>query len=664
MYLSNLKIENFRAFGSADAGTSLDLALSPGLNLLVGENDAGKTAVVDAIRHLLWTTSQDFHRLTEDDFHVTGDQRAQDMKITARFEGLSLLQRAAFLEYLTIIDGAEPSLSISLVARRQDSARGQKGRASVFFRAGADAKGPPVEGALREFLRCTYLKPLRDAEGELTAGKSSRLSQILKSHPDFAEQAKSDWSIEAPTISPTTLVGIMKQAEHLIRSNTVVQAVHTNINNQFLEDLSLGTEILTAAISVARSADLQQILEKLELALDSKAGVGLPTRRGLGLNNVLFMATELLLLGASDGMPLLLIEEPEAHLHPQMQLRLMEMLATRAALPAPPPSSSEGDPQPDAALPLPPERVQVIVTTHSPTLASKADVETLTLITQHQAFSLAATCTQLDASDYAFLRRFLDATKANLFFAKAVMVVEGDGENIILPALAKALGRSFSKYGVSVVSVGHRGLFRYSRIFQRNDERKIPIRVACVADRDVPPAEVREYVPAPARPKEGKEATRKFADEFSDEELTGFSDKLRERDAEPVRTFVSPSWTLEHDMALNSGLRPLIYRAVRLARRAKSGGTLTTAVVATVRDVADKELAGWVSAGLSKEHVAAKIYQALFEKKASKAETAQYLADELERANLSPPELVARLPAYLVNAIEYVTAPIDIDEAV
>lgn len=669
MYLSNLKIENFRAFGSEAAGTSLDLTLSQGLNLLVGENDAGKTAVVDAIRHLLWTTSQDFHRLTEDDFHVDGDQRVQDMKITARFEGLSLLQRAAFLEYLTIADGAEPSLSISLLARRQDGAGGQKSRASVFFRAGADAKGPPVEGALREFLRCTYLKPLRDAEGELTAGKSSRLSQILKSHPDFAEQAKSDWSAEAPTISPTTLVGIMKQAEHLIRSNTVVQAVHSNINSQFLEDLSLGTEILTAAISVARSADLQQILEKLELALDSKAGVGLPTRRGLGLNNVLFMATELLLLGASDGMPLLLIEEPEAHLHPQMQLRLMEMLETRAAPRASPPPSLE-DPQPkaeaepSATLPPPPERVQVIVTTHSPTLASKADVETLTLITQHKAFSLAATCTQLDASDYTFLRRFLDATKANLFFAKAVVVVEGDGENIILPALAKALGRSFSKYGVSVVSVGHRGLFRYSRIFQRNDERKIPIRVACVADRDVPPAAARGYVPLPAAPKDGKQAAKKFADEFSPQELAEIEAGLKKRDGEPVVTFVSPSWTLEHDLALG-GLRPLMHRAIRLARRAKnSGAPLTKEVVAQVRTKADEELAAWIADSLSGAQIAAKIYHPLFEKWASKAETAQYFADELERSTLSPTELVARLPAYLVKAIEYVTAPFDIEEAV
>lgn len=664
MHLSSLKIENFRAFGSTAAGTSLDLKLSPGLNLLVGENDAGKTAIVDAIRHLLWTTSQDFHRLTEDDFHVVGDQRAHDMKITARFEGLSLLQQAAFLEYLTITDHTQPSLSISLLARRQEGAGGQKGRASVVFRAGTDGKGPPVEGALREFLRCTYLKPLRDAEGELTAGKSSRLSQILKSHPDFANQAKSDWSPEEPTISPTTLVGIMKQAEHLIRSNTVVQSVHTDINNQFLADLSLGNEILTAAISVARSADLQQILEKLELALDSKTGVGLPTRRGLGLNNVLFMATELLLLGASDGMPLLLIEEPEAHLHPQMQLRLMEMLETRAAPPSLTPFSSEDDPESDTASPRPPERVQIVMTTHSPTLASKADVEALTLITQHQAFSLAATCTQLDPSDYAFLRRFLDATKANLFFSKAVVVVEGDGENIILPALANALGRPFAKYGVSIVSVGHRGLFRYSRIFQRKDARPIPVPVACVADRDIPPTVARSYVPPPAPPKEGKLPTKKFADDFSPEELAGLEEGLRARDGDPVRTFVSPSWTLEHDLAL-SGLRPLVHRAVRLARRARtSGSPLTKDVVAEIRDKADKELATWIAESLSDAQIAAKIYEPLFDKRASKAETAQYLSDELELADFSPTELVARLPSYLVSAITYVTAPISLDEAV
>jgi putative ATP-dependent endonuclease of OLD family len=667
MYLAQLRIENFRAFGAKVDGTDLDLTLASGLNLLVGENDSGKTAIVDAIRHLLWTTSQDYHRLTDDDFHVKGGERASDLMITATFRDLSVLQQAAFLEYLTIGESEEPSLCISLLARRQEVGVGGKRRASVVFRAGSDTKGPTVEGALREFLRCTYLKPLRDAEAELTAGKNSRLSQILRSHPDFADQAKSDWAPEAPAVPPTTLVGIMKQAEHLIKSNTVVQSVHESINKKFLIDLSLGTNILTAAISVAKSADLQQILEKLELALDSYAGVELPTKRGLGLNNVLFMATELLLLGASDTMPLLLIEEPEAHLHPQMQLRLMEMLEVRAAVR--PPAEMAGD---EAAAvvgvadeePTNPDQVQVIVTTHSPTLASKADVEALTLITQHKAFSLSSSCTTLDHSDYAFLRRFLDSTKANLFFAKAVLVVEGDGENILLPAIAQALSRPFSKYGVSVVNVGHRGLFRYARIFQRKDDRVIPIPVACVADRDVPPAEAKCYVPGAKPPKGGGDPPAKFEDEFSPEQLKAKEDALRERDSDPVRTFVSPSWTLEHDLALR-GLEGPLYRAIKLACKSKTKTKpITNEEGETIRNAADAEIAEWKKAGANEATIAASVYESLFDKSASKAETAQFLAAELEREKPSPLELAAKLPEYLVKAIEYVTEPLSKDEAV
>src|SRR4029077_3218812 len=99
----------------------------------------------------------------------------------------------------------------------------------------------------------------------------------------------------------------------------------------------------------------------------------------------------------------------------------------------------------------------------------------------------AKTATKLDSSDYDFLARFLDATKANLFFAKGVLIVEGDAENLLLPAIARRIGRPLGAYGVSIVKVGHTGLFRYSRIFQREDESILPIPVACIADRDVPP---------------------------------------------------------------------------------------------------------------------------------------------------------------------------------
>ena len=81
-------------------------------------------------------------------------------------------------------------------------------------------------------------------------------------------------------------------------------------------------------------------------------------------------------------------------------------------------------------------------------------------------------------------------TKANLFFARGVVIVEGDSENILLPTLARLIRRDFTECGVSVVNVGGGGLRRYSRIFQRKDTAKngkISVPVATVTDMDVMP---------------------------------------------------------------------------------------------------------------------------------------------------------------------------------
>ncbi len=121
---------------------------------------------------------------------------------------------------------------------------------------------------------------------------------------------------------------------------------------------------------------------------------------GLGSNNVLFMACELLLLGAEeDSFPLLLIEEPEARLHPQRQLRLMQFLQKQAE------EERENG-----------QQIQVIVTTHSPNLASAIKLANVVLLDSGKSSRLHANATKLDASDYRFLERFLDVTKTNLFF--------------------------------------------------------------------------------------------------------------------------------------------------------------------------------------------------------------------------------------------------------
>lgn len=68
MFLAELRIENFRIFGEGEQ--ALVLALKPGLTALVGENDTGKTAIIDALRLALGTRDQEFFRIEDSDFHL------------------------------------------------------------------------------------------------------------------------------------------------------------------------------------------------------------------------------------------------------------------------------------------------------------------------------------------------------------------------------------------------------------------------------------------------------------------------------------------------------------------------------------------------------------------------------------------------------------------
>lgn len=654
MHLAKLIIENFRIFGSKVGKEHLDLTLQPGLTLLVGENDSGKTAVVDALRLVLGTTSHDYVRVGDDDFHKSGKETAKGFTIYCRFEGLDDDEAARFLEWLSLEEG-KPVLELTLRAK-QTQRRNKRGVPVPFVEfttnSGPDGQGRAFDGVIRSYLWLTYLKPLRDAEMEMTPGKGSRLSQLLISHPALEGEDKViDMPLTKagePSQPPGTLRGIMKQAEEWIAASPAITEAQKQLNEEYFQNLSVGSDKLRGEIAISRETDLRGILEKLELLIAAGDPDTAHTRHGLGLNNILFMAAELLLLNESGYvLPLLLIEEPEAHLHPQLQLRLMEFLARKIA----------ENPQ-----------LQVLLTTHSPNLSSAANIQNVVLFAKGHAFLLGPDHTQLTTEDCDFLRRFLDTTRANLFFAKGVVLVEGDSENLLLPTIAKLLDRSFTKYGVSVVNVGHRGYFRYSRIFQRKDGSEPPVRVACIVDKDIPPDEAcgdrkDGYV---RRPKIGK----RFQGDFTPDEMAEYESNLRKHRGGAVEVFVSPQWTLEHDLAL-AGLGRELHQAITLACEHKKGSILAEDKRREVFEAANKGFDGFAGQ-LSAIEIAVRVYEPLYERRASKAETAQILADILDpkppsiekqksespAIKLSTSELKTKLPDYLVKAIEHVTEKI------
>ena len=232
MYLRTIRANNFRAFGDGTSAPALDWELSAGINILIGENDAGKTAVIDAIRNILWTTSYEFIRLFDTDFHIQGSTRATSLFIEATLADLSVDQEAAVLEWLTHEADGSRTLVLHLQARWIPPQDNKRGRIDTVTRSGRGGAGPEIGSAVRELVRATYLRPLRDAEAELRPGRQSRLSQILGAHKTIGGQEKNDFNAALPDDVPKNLVGLMAFAQHHLGKHEVVKSVEKDINEK------------------------------------------------------------------------------------------------------------------------------------------------------------------------------------------------------------------------------------------------------------------------------------------------------------------------------------------------------------------------------------------------------------------------------------------------
>ncbi|KRL94267.1 ATP-dependent nuclease [Levilactobacillus hammesii] len=667
MYLSELNLYNFRRFSGSykNKQPGLVVHFHKGLNIIIGENDSGKTAIIDAIRLMLGDVSDDFQRITDDDFHATKSGLDENtFQIEGIFCDLSEREAGIFLDWLSFDKKGNYELRISLSVEKKKNDNDQVYLDHKIV-AGESSSSMPLSASARSFLKVTYLKPLRNANDELTPGFRSHLPKMLMAHSTFSKDNQSKSELER----------IMKSANLEIENffdgdaNVSDQSSHASLNTELSKVLSQLYDQQDQSKSKVSlklpEATLSQILNQLSLNPDSR-------NLGLGNMNLLFIATELALLDdhlthTVYGPNLMLVEELEAHLHVQAQIRLIKYIEKYIE-----------SHQSKASM-------QFILTSHSVSLTASVDQKLLIYLHDGQAYPMGPSYTMLKEEDYRFLNRFLDATKANLFFAKGLIFVEGYAENILLPVLADLIGYSLHENGISIVNVGGRSFDNYVKLFSRkNGSIPINLPISIVRDSDVRPYTyrinqnnidgIRELLTSNDFNKNRmgntystfnqlqKSLKLKFSNEnfskisqiayqlLDGDELATSQGKKAEKLENAYhdlnvkqQVFVSPAWTLEYSL-LKSPLGDLLLQSIADAKF-------------NLKADAENKKREFIATSQSGDLI--QIYSQFEHSDVSKAETAQFLAeklynlDEEKRNKLKVAVLGNSYCAYLVDAIKF-----------
>lgn len=408
MHLNKIKLTRFRSCRETT------IHLQPELTVLVGENNGGKSNIIDAIRLLTLPLNGRRDRYAEDE-DVTRGAEQEDFILESHYSGMSDTLRG-----LLVTAMPDPAQDLAVFGCKYIKKPPGSVRGKFSYWSGEFDTTEPEAGS-NELVRHVYLPALRDAQQALGSGSTSRLLALFRHF--------------LPADQEEAFVGTM-QRDADASQHEVLTTMNTEIGTA-LKELTSGAREQTAEISFTTQR-IQDVARDLRFKLGD-AGVDLDeiSSSGLGYSNLLYMSTIIVELAKAreSDLTIFLVEEPEAHLHPQLQMLVLEFLLEKAR------KSMTAE----IAAGNPEGRIQVVVTTHSPNLTAEVSPKHLVVVRsgetgeppQKTSKCISVANINVDESVIKKVGRYLDVTRSSLLFSGRAILVEGLAEALLLPLFAR-----------------------------------------------------------------------------------------------------------------------------------------------------------------------------------------------------------------------------------